>query len=92
LSLLEHRPPLAKIFIAAGLATMAQSYFPIRVASPMKEAFHDSVFADLNGDKQLKVEDVQEAYIESKDRCVAVFKSLLLATADIRADWSPPSI
>jgi len=47
---------------------MAQSFFPTRVASPVKEAFHDSVFAVLNGDRQLKVEDVQEAYIESKDR------------------------
>lgn len=47
---------------------MAQTYFPARVASPVKEAFHDSVFAGLNGDKQLKVEDVKEAYIESKDR------------------------
>ena len=60
---------------------MAQSYFPTRVASPVKEAFHDSVFAVLNGDRQLKVEDVQEAYIESKDRCVECFffhsKSLL---------------
>ncbi|KAF8956982.1 P-loop containing nucleoside triphosphate hydrolase protein [Flammula alnicola] len=39
---------------------MAQTYFPTRVASPVKEAFHDSVFAGLNGDRQLKVEDVQE--------------------------------
>ena len=53
---------------------MAQSYFPTRVASPVNEAFHDSVFASLNGDKQLKVEDVQEAYVESKDRCVDVFE------------------
>ena len=45
---------------------MAQTYFPARVASPVKEAFgiHDSVF----GERQLKVEDVQEAYVESKDR------------------------
>lgn len=47
---------------------MAQSYFPMRVSSPVKEAFHDSVFAGLNGERQLKVEDVQEAYIESKDK------------------------
>ena len=47
---------------------MAQTYFPTRVASPVKETFQDSVFSGLNGDKQLKVEDVQEAYVESKDR------------------------
>ena len=46
---------------------MAQSYFPSRIASPVKEAFHESVFAGLHGDRQLKVDDVQEAYIESKD-------------------------
>jgi len=45
------------IFIAAGQTTMAQSYFPTRV---VKEAFHDSIFAGLNGDKQPKVEGVQE--------------------------------
>jgi mitofusin len=52
---------------------MAQSYFPARIASPVKEAFHESVFAGLHGDRQLKVEDVQEAYVESKNRCVVVF-------------------
>jgi len=47
---------------------MAQSYFPTRIVSPVKEAFQDSVFAGLNGNRQFKVEDVQEAYIEDKDR------------------------
>ncbi|KAF8177023.1 transmembrane GTPase fzo1 [Pholiota molesta] len=63
---------------------MAQTYFPARVASPMKEAFHDSVFAGLNGDKQLKVEDVQEAYIESKDRLVSAIDSTKTVLSDIR--------
>ena len=49
---------------------MAQSYFPTRIASPVKEAFHESVFAGLHGDRQFRVDDVQEAYIESKDGCV----------------------
>jgi mitofusin len=47
---------------------MAQSYFPGRVASPVKELFADSAFSGVNGEKQLKVEDVQEAYMEHKDR------------------------
>ncbi len=48
---------------------MAQLYFPSRM-SPVTEASHDSVLAGLHGDRQLKVEDIKEAYIESKDRCV----------------------
>lgn len=48
---------------------MAQLYLPTRF-TPLMEASHDSVLAGLNGDRQLKVEDIQEAYIESKDRCV----------------------
>ncbi|KIM42985.1 hypothetical protein M413DRAFT_26200 [Hebeloma cylindrosporum] len=63
---------------------MAQSYFPTRVASPVKEAFHDSVFAVLNGDRQLKVEDVQEAYIESKDRLVTAIDSTKSVLNEIR--------
>lgn len=48
---------------------MAQSYFPTRPASSLKEsAFTDSVFAGMSGEKHLRVEDVQEAYIECKDR------------------------
>ena len=48
---------------------MAQSYFPTRPASSLKEpAFTDSGFVGMSGEKQLRVEDVQEAYIESKDR------------------------
>ena len=43
---------------------MAQSYFPAaKVASPAQETFDP-----LAGDKQLRVEDVQEAYVEQKDR------------------------
>lgn len=62
---------------------MAQSYFPSRVASPVKESHSDAAFAGIHGDRQLKVEDVQEAYIEQKDRYVlfacfcAVFASFL---------------
>jgi len=47
---------------------MAQSYFPTRISSPVREAFHESVFAGLNGDRQFKVEDVQEVYVEDKDK------------------------
>jgi mitofusin len=43
---------------------MAQSYFPTRPASSLKEP----AFTGMGGEKQLRVEDVQEAYIESKDR------------------------
>lgn len=49
---------------------MAHSYFPSRVASPVKESHSDSPFAPINADRQLKVEDVQEAYIQQKDRQV----------------------
>ena len=47
---------------------MAQAYYPTRTVSPVKQAFHESVFGGLHGDKQFNVEDVQEAYVESKDR------------------------
>jgi len=40
------------------------------MASPVREAFQESAFAGLYGDRQLKVDDVQEAYLESKNRCV----------------------
>ncbi|PPR04081.1 hypothetical protein CVT24_010654 [Panaeolus cyanescens] len=63
---------------------MAQAYFPTRVASPVKEAFHESVFAGLNGDRQLKAEDVQEAYIESKDRLVAAIDQTKQVLNDVR--------
>ncbi|KAF9485807.1 transmembrane GTPase fzo1 [Pholiota conissans] len=64
---------------------MAQTYFPTRVASPIKDAFRDSVFAGLNGEKQLKVEDVQEAYIESKDRLVSAIDSTKTVLSEIRS-------
>ncbi|PPQ84402.1 hypothetical protein CVT26_007222, partial [Gymnopilus dilepis] len=62
---------------------MAQTYFPARVASPVKEAFgiHDSVF----GERQLKVEDVQEAYVESKDRLVTAIDATKTVLSEIRA-------
>ncbi|KDR82442.1 hypothetical protein GALMADRAFT_237766 [Galerina marginata CBS 339.88] len=63
---------------------MAQTYFPTR-ASPAKEAFHDSVFAAVNGDRQHKVEDVQEAYVESKERLVSALDSTQSVLSDIRA-------
>ena len=47
---------------------MAQTYYPSRTVSPFKQAFHELFFGGLHGDKQLNVEDVQEAYVESKDR------------------------
>ena len=48
--------------------TMAQAYHPSRTVSPVKQAFHESVFGGVHGDKQHNVEEVQEAYVESKDR------------------------
>jgi len=51
---------------------MAQSYYHSRVpsrstlSSPIKE----SAFGNLNNDKQFKVDDVQDAYIDKKVRCV----------------------
>jgi mitofusin len=44
---------------------MAQAYFPSRT---VKLAPHESVFGGLHGEKQLSIEDFQEAYVESKDR------------------------
>ncbi|KAJ3516689.1 hypothetical protein NLJ89_g970 [Agrocybe chaxingu] len=65
---------------------MVQSYYtPARVASPVKESFHESAFAGLNGDKQHKAEDVQEAYVEHKDRLVSAIDSTKLVLSDIRA-------
>lgn len=48
---------------------MAQAYFPARVTFPTKELAN---FSNFSGDRQLKVEDVQEAYIEQKDRYVTL--------------------
>ncbi|KAF8817123.1 transmembrane GTPase fzo1 [Phlegmacium glaucopus] len=63
---------------------MAQTYYPTRIASPVKQAFHESVFGGLHGDKQLNVEDVQEAYVESKDRLVSALDSTKSLLADIQ--------
>jgi mitofusin len=49
---------------------MAQAYYSNtgKTASPLPSK--ESSFEGLNGsDKLFKVEDVQEAYIEHKDRC-----------------------
>ena len=54
--------------VTPHIIAMAQAYYPSRTVSPVKQAFHESVFGGLHGDKQLNVEDVQEAYVESKDR------------------------
>ena len=50
------------------IIAMAQAYYPSQTVSPVKPALHESVFGGLHGDKQLNVEDVQEAYVENKDR------------------------
>lgn len=64
---------------------MAQSYFPTRPASSLKEsAFTDSVFAGMSGEKHLRVEDVQEAYIECKDRLIGAIDSTKDVLSDIR--------
>lgn len=51
---------------------MSQSYFPsqAKVASPLP------MEASTSGEKHLKVEDVQGAYIEQKDRYGALFSLL----------------
>ncbi|KAL0574189.1 mitofusin [Marasmius crinis-equi] len=46
---------------------MSQSYFPPRVTSPVKELAN---FSSMTGERQMKAEDVQEAYVEQKDRLV----------------------
>ncbi|KAF8073521.1 transmembrane GTPase fzo1 [Lyophyllum atratum] len=61
---------------------MAQSYFPSRVASPVS-AFSDSTYT-LNGEKHLKAEDVQEAYMEHKDRLVGAINSTKSILSEIR--------
>jgi hypothetical protein len=49
---------------ARSLTPMAQSYFPIQSASPKESGFSGL----SNSEKQLKVEDVQEAYVGQKLR------------------------
>ncbi|GLB38178.1 putative TRAFAC class dynamin-like GTPase superfamily, dynamin Fzo YdjA family protein [Lyophyllum shimeji] len=61
---------------------MAQSYFPSRVASPVS-AFTDSA-NPLNGEKHLKVEDVQEAYMAQKERLVGAIDSTKRILSEIR--------
>ncbi|RDB18939.1 Transmembrane GTPase fzo1 [Hypsizygus marmoreus] len=62
---------------------MAQSYFPSRVASPISSAFNDAAFV-MNGEKHLKAEDVQEAYMEQKDRLVGAIDSTKGILSEIR--------
>ncbi|PFH54043.1 hypothetical protein AMATHDRAFT_73057 [Amanita thiersii Skay4041] len=65
---------------------MAQSYFSPRAASPVKElASNDATLATLAGDKFLKVEDVQEAYIAHKDRLVGAIDDTQSILYDLRA-------
>ncbi|TFK20408.1 transmembrane GTPase fzo1 [Coprinopsis marcescibilis] len=55
---------------------MAQSYFPTRVASPLKQStFANAGDLDMHAERHFRVEDVQEAYIESKDRLVNAIDS-----------------
>ncbi|KAF8627452.1 hypothetical protein AX17_006266 [Amanita inopinata Kibby_2008] len=64
---------------------MAQSYLPIRVASPAKESSPtDNVLLTLSGDKHLKVEDIQEAYVEHKDRLVGAIDATKAILNDMR--------
>jgi mitofusin len=46
---------------------MAQAYLPSRAISPIKESHSE---LGMHGDRQYKVEDVQEAFVEQKDRYV----------------------
>ncbi|KAF5362850.1 hypothetical protein D9758_007061 [Tetrapyrgos nigripes] len=57
---------------------MAQSYFPAQVTSPVKE------LASFAGERQLKVEDVQEAYIEQKDKLIDAIDSTKSILNNIR--------
>ncbi|KAG6919617.1 hypothetical protein DXG01_003481 [Tephrocybe rancida] len=61
---------------------MAQSYFPSRVTSPVASAFDSA--AIMNGEKHLKAEDVQEAYMEQKERLVGAIDSTKSVLSDIR--------
>ncbi|KAG7088769.1 hypothetical protein E1B28_012735 [Marasmius oreades] len=60
---------------------MSQSYFPSRVSSPVKELAN---FSSMMGERQLKVEDVQEAYVEHKDRLVNALDSTKSVLNEIR--------
>ncbi|KAE9396275.1 P-loop containing nucleoside triphosphate hydrolase protein [Gymnopus androsaceus JB14] len=60
---------------------MAQAYSPTRVTSPTKEL---ASFSNFSADRQLKVEDVQEAYIEQKDRLVNAIDATKSILNDIR--------
>ncbi|KAK7054383.1 mitofusin [Paramarasmius palmivorus] len=60
---------------------MPQPYFPPRVTSPVKELAN---FSSITGERQLKVEDVQEQYIEQKDRLVNALDSTKSILNDLR--------
>ncbi|TFK63144.1 hypothetical protein BDN72DRAFT_847990 [Pluteus cervinus] len=69
---------------------MAQSYFKARVASPVNDSFADTAFLGLGAEKQLKVEDVQEAYIEQKEKLVAALdgtKTILNEIRSFNREW-----
>lgn len=68
---------------------MAQSYFPVQpTASPMNEASFEGLGSQ---EKLFKVEDVQEAYIDHKDRLVNAIDSTKSILNDLRVfnkdDW-----
>ncbi|KAF5367309.1 hypothetical protein D9757_010096 [Collybiopsis confluens] len=60
---------------------MSQAYYPARVTSPTKALAN---FSSFSADRQLKVEDVQEAYIEQKDRLVNAIDATQSVLNDIR--------
>ncbi|KAL0061805.1 mitofusin [Marasmius tenuissimus] len=60
---------------------MSQSYFPPRVTSPIKELVN---FSSMAGERQMKAEDVQEAYVEQKDRLVNALDNTKSILNDIR--------
>ncbi|KAG6812503.1 hypothetical protein H0H92_002502 [Tricholoma furcatifolium] len=61
---------------------MAQSYFSSRVSSPVVTTFDPASI--MNNEKHLKAEDVQEAYMEQKDRLVGALDSTKSILCDIR--------
>ncbi|KAG1869039.1 hypothetical protein DFJ58DRAFT_766791 [Suillus subalutaceus] len=73
---------------------MAQSYFsaPARSSSSLAK---EPLLSNYGGEKHLKVEDVQEAYIEQKDRLIQALDSSKSILGELRRfnkeEWVQPS-
>ncbi|KAF8226027.1 hypothetical protein L208DRAFT_1367695 [Tricholoma matsutake] len=62
---------------------MSQSYIPGRTMTN-ESSSSNSAFVGFSGEKQLKVEDVQEAYMDQKGRLVTAIDSTKSILSDIR--------